>query len=66
VITPDGAYPTVEVPRWALLSLLDGGRLCNVCIGNSPEWDGHDTGCQGHARQVLRAVANRESGESRD
>jgi hypothetical protein len=62
---PTGAHPTVEVPHWALLSLLDGGRLCSVCLGTSPSWDGHDTGCQGHARQVLRAAVSGDAGSTR-
>ena len=35
--------------------LLEITRVCSVCFGSSPKWDGHDSNppCQGKAREEI-------------
>lgn len=56
----------------AVEQFLDAkGRVCNVCTGESPTWDGHDANppCETFARDVLAqrfAEAKSVPGESED
>jgi hypothetical protein len=53
-----GNDPRVSISAGALEAILMN-RLCNVCVGVSPPWDGHDKNpkCVGAAREdICRAL----------
>jgi hypothetical protein len=58
-------YPDqVVVLSRAEAEALLAGRFCNVCLGLSPSWDGHDKNppSQGAAKQTLRAALSAADG----